>query len=130
MHARKGHHGHYSAPAEEGGEGIAKLLAAETAAAKIVAEARKARPRLGQSSPDRQERVKQAKAEAHREIAAYKAEREGAYQKMLSDATSGAAETAQRLQADSGRAIAQVEAEVDAARADVVALLVRYATTV
>jgi len=33
----------------------------------------------------KQERLKQAKAEAEREIAAYKAEREGAYQKKLAE---------------------------------------------
>ena len=33
----------------------------------------------------KQERLRQAKAEAEREIAAYKAEREGAYQKRLAE---------------------------------------------
>lgn len=33
----------------------------------------------------KQERLRQAKAEAEREIAAYKAEREGAYQKKLAE---------------------------------------------
>ena len=59
------------------GDGIQKLLAAETAAGQIVAEARKAK----------QERLRQAKAEAEREIAAYRAEREGAYQKKLAEVT-------------------------------------------
>lgn len=57
------------------GDGIQKLLAAETAASQIVAEARKAK----------QERLRQAKAEAEREIASYRAEREGAYQKKLAE---------------------------------------------
>jgi hypothetical protein len=37
----------------------------------------------------KQDRLKQARAEADREIAAYKAEREGAYQKKVSEVSSG-----------------------------------------
>jgi hypothetical protein len=122
------------------GDGIQKLLAAETAASQIVAEARKVRrgsgarraatgaharaPRRVHPRPSsrrahmhsrtpaaysppqttrsprpppnarraplaapqaKQERLRQAKAEAEREIAAYRAEREGAYQKKLAE---------------------------------------------
>lgn len=102
------------------GDGIQKLLAAETAAGGIVSEARKAK----------QERLRQAKAEAEREIAAYKAEREGAYQKKLAETTSGAAATSERLHKETELAIKQVQADVTASKKAVVDMLVKYATTV
>jgi hypothetical protein len=40
-------------------------------------------------SAAKQDRLKQARAEADREIAAYKAEREGAYQKKVSEVSPG-----------------------------------------
>ncbi|KAI8473062.1 MAG: transmembrane ATPase [Monoraphidium minutum] len=102
------------------GDGIQKLLAAESAAAQIVSEARKAK----------QERLRQAKAEAEREIAAYKAEREGIYQKKLQESTSGAAATSERLHKETELAIKQVQSDVAASKATVVDMLVKYATTV
>ncbi|GBF97687.1 transmembrane ATPase [Raphidocelis subcapitata] len=102
------------------GDGIQKLLAAETTAGQIVTEARKAK----------QERLRQAKAEAEREIAAYKAEREGAYQKKLAETTSGAAATSDRLHKETELAIKQVQADVTASKKAVVDMLVKYATTV
>jgi V-type H+-transporting ATPase subunit G len=152
------------------GDGIQKLLAAETAAGQIVAEARKVRayapggwptvaaksfavslltcfissctqsrtkhstptttPPLNQKQQAKQERLRQAKAEAEREIGAYKAEREAAYQRKLSEATSGAAAAADRMRAETEAAIAQVQKDVSAAKKGVVDMLVKYATTV
>ena len=96
-------------------DGIQKLLAAEQEAQRIVAEARKgvlllgevhaaAKGRLCQPSPaliitrswrgllappllnaGKADRLRQAKIEADKEIAAYKAEREGAYQKKVAE---------------------------------------------
>ncbi|KIY99836.1 V-type proton ATPase subunit G 2 [Monoraphidium neglectum] len=102
------------------GAGIQNLLSAEAEAGKIVAEARKAK----------QERLRQAKAEAEREIAAYRAEREGGYQKKLSETTSGAAATSDRLHKETEQAIKQVQSDVAASKGSVVDMLVRYATTV
>lgn len=82
-----------------GQDGIQRLLAAEQEAQKIVAKARKggrtlirtlAIIRLQFSPPllhcaDKAERLKQAKKEAEKEVAAYKQQREDAYQKRIKD---------------------------------------------
>uniref|UniRef100_A0A7S0RMW3 V-type proton ATPase subunit G n=1 Tax=Chlamydomonas leiostraca TaxID=1034604 RepID=A0A7S0RMW3_9CHLO len=105
---------------QPGADGIQKLLAAETEAQRIVSDSRKAK----------QDRLRQAKAEAEREIAAYRAEREGAYQKKLSEGTSGAQATAQRLANDTALQIQNIQAAVKAKKAQVVDLLVGYTSTV
>jgi len=101
-------------------DGIQKLLAAEQEASRIVAEARKAKS----------DRLRQAKAEAEKEIAAYKAEREGAYQKKLAESSSGAASTTERLKGETDRNILQVQADVKAKKSQVVDMLVGYVNTV
>ena len=96
-------------------DGIQKLLAAEQEAQRIVSEARKgdhlgflrhacssfsarssitlacfcadAYAGLVMIPAGKQERLRQAKAEAEKEIAAYRAEREGAYQKRIQEAS-------------------------------------------
>ena len=98
-----------------GTDGIQKLLAAEQDAQRIVSEARKGVPclpgtmyyssvayaaswsdmeivpreqQLNYSMPRiaaKSDRLRQAKAEAEKEIAAYRAEREGAYQKKIAE---------------------------------------------
>ena len=80
-----------------GQDGIQRLLAAEQEAQKIVAKARKgwrtfkrtvAMTRLQHPClccADKSERLKQAKKEAEKEVAAYKQQREDAYQKRIKD---------------------------------------------
>eukprot|EP00775_Hariotina_reticulata_P009598 gene9598-9761_t len=101
-------------------DGIQKLLAAEQEASRIVAEARKAKA----------ERLRQAKADAEREIAQYRAEREGAYQKKLSESSTGAASTLERMSKETEANIAQVHADVAAKKSQVVDLIVKYVTAV
>lgn len=101
-------------------DGIQKLLAAEQEAQRIVSESRKAK----------QERLRQAKAEADREIAAYRAEREGAYQKKVSEGASGAQATLQRLTAETNAQIQQIQASVKAKKPQMIELLTNYVTTV
>lgn len=101
-------------------DGIQKLLGAEQEASRIVAETRKAKA----------ERLRQAKAEAEKEIAAYRAEREGAYQKKLAESSSGAASTLERLTKETDANISQVHADVAAKKNLVVDLIVNHVTTV
>lgn len=81
-----------------GQDGIQRLLAAEQEAQKIVAKARKGigRPPVdllwllnGRAdlcpTADKQERLKQAKREAEKEIQSYKQQREDTYQKRIKD---------------------------------------------
>lgn len=103
-----------------GADGIQKLLAAETEAQRIVTEARRGK----------QERLRQAKAEADREIAAYRAEREGAYQKKVSEGSSGAAATLQRLTAETNMTVQQIQANVKAKKPQILDMLTNYVTTV
>ena len=85
-----------------GQDGIQKLLAAEMDAQRIVSDARKSEPvnayetcahalwgcdvwEWWLSFAGKTDRLRQAKAEAEKEIAAYRAEREGAYQKKVAE---------------------------------------------
>lgn len=102
------------------GDGIQKLLAAEQEAQRIIADARKAK----------QDRLRQAKAEAEKEIAAYRAEREGAYQKKLAEGSSGSAATFQRLSTETALQIRKIQEDVKLKKSTVVDMLLSYATTV
>ncbi|KAL6753051.1 transmembrane ATPase [Haematococcus lacustris] len=101
-------------------DGIQKLLAAETEAQRIVAEARQAKSN----------RLKQARAEADREVAAYKAEREGAYQKKVAEGSSGAQVTLQRLNTETTVTVQRIQGDVKAKKQQVVDLLNGYVTSV
>jgi V-type H+-transporting ATPase subunit G len=103
-----------------GTDGIKKLLDAEQEAQKIVNEARKFK----------QERLKQAKAEADKEIAAYKAEREGAYQKKLLESKTGSDNLYQRLNTETAGNIRAVQDDVRSKKSIVVDTLLGYVTTV
>mmetsp|Transcript_35548 Transcript_35548/g.105068 ORF Transcript_35548/g.105068 Transcript_35548/m.105068 type:complete len:115 (-) Transcript_35548:120-464(-) len=103
-----------------GGDGIQKLLAAEQEAQRIVSDARKAK----------QERMRQAKAEAEREIGAYRAEREGAYQKKVSEGSSGSQATFQRLTQETEANVARITEEVQAKKSEVAQALVKMTTSV
>jgi V-type H+-transporting ATPase subunit G len=101
-------------------DGIKKLMEAEQEAQKIVAEARKFKT----------ERLKQAKAEADKEIAAYRAEREGAYQKKLADSSSGSTSTFQRLSQETQMNITNLQNSVRAKKQAVLTSLLGYVATV
>ncbi|MEW5316704.1 MAG: hypothetical protein WDW38_008056 [Sanguina aurantia] len=103
-----------------GGDGISKLLAAESEAQRIVTEARKAKA----------DRLRQAKAEAEREIASYRAEREGAYQKKIAESSTGTQATLQRLNNETAIAIQRLQADVKSKKHLVVDMLLNYTTTV
>eukprot|EP00798_Chlamydomonas_sp_ICE-L_P028493 gene28493-31648_t len=103
-----------------GSDGIQKLLAAEQDAQRIVSDARKAK----------QDRLRQAKAEAEKEIAAYRAEREGAYQKKIAESSSGSQATFQRLASETSLSVQRIDADVRQKKQQIVDLLIGYATTV
>mmetsp|Transcript_36954 Transcript_36954/g.82165 ORF Transcript_36954/g.82165 Transcript_36954/m.82165 type:complete len:112 (+) Transcript_36954:110-445(+) len=103
-----------------GADGIQKLLAAETEAQRIVAEARKAK----------QDRLRQAKAEAEKEIGAYRAEREGAYQKKIAEGSSGSQATFQRLNSETALTVQKIQADVKQKKQQIVDLLLGYTTNV
>ncbi|PNH05757.1 V-type proton ATPase subunit G [Tetrabaena socialis] len=103
-----------------GSDGIQKLLAAEQEAQRIVNEARKAKG----------DRLRQAKVEAEKEIAAYRAEREGAYQKKISEGSTGSVATFQRLQSETALAVQKIQADVKAKKSDVMDMLMNYVTGV
>ncbi|GAX81554.1 hypothetical protein CEUSTIGMA_g13952.t1 [Chlamydomonas eustigma] len=103
-----------------GTDGIQKLLAAEQDAQKIVTEARKGKT----------DRLRQAKAEAEKEIAAYRAEREGAYQKKIAESSSGSQATFQRLTTETALTVQNIQADVKAKKQQIVDMLMAYTTTV
>ncbi|KAG2432270.1 hypothetical protein HXX76_009188 [Chlamydomonas incerta] len=103
-----------------GSDGIQKLLAAEAEAQRIVGDARKAKA----------DRLRQAKAEAEKEIGAYRAEREGAYQKKISEGSTGSQANFQRLQSETGLAVQKIQADVKAKKSEVLDMLMGYVGSV
>uniref|UniRef100_A0A7S3VT47 V-type proton ATPase subunit G n=1 Tax=Dunaliella tertiolecta TaxID=3047 RepID=A0A7S3VT47_DUNTE len=103
-----------------GADGIQKLLAAEQEAQRIVLEARRVK----------QERLREAKTEAEKEIAAYRAEREGLYQKKVSEGSSGSQATLQRLTQETGVEVAKVQDDVKAKKQQVVDMLYDHVVNV
>mmetsp|Transcript_10194 Transcript_10194/g.30700 ORF Transcript_10194/g.30700 Transcript_10194/m.30700 type:complete len:118 (+) Transcript_10194:228-581(+) len=103
-----------------GQDGIQKLLAAEKEAQEIVAKARKAKS----------DRLKQAKAEAEKEIEAYKQDRENAYQQKQSANTSNAGDTSKRLEEESKKAEADIKAGVSKNKQQVLDTLLNHVTAV
>ncbi|GFH24294.1 v-type proton ATPase subunit G, partial [Haematococcus lacustris] len=71
-----------------------------------------------------------ARAEADREVAAYKAEREGAYQKKVAEGSSGAQVTLQRLNTETTVTVQRIQGDVKAKKQQVVDLLNGYVTSV
>mmetsp|Transcript_19633 Transcript_19633/g.35401 ORF Transcript_19633/g.35401 Transcript_19633/m.35401 type:complete len:111 (-) Transcript_19633:197-529(-) len=103
-----------------GTDGVQKLLAAEQEANAVVTEAKKAKA----------DRLRQARAEADREITAYRAEREGAYQKKLAESSSGSQVNLQRLTSETNVAIQKINADVYAKKKQVVESLLKFVSTV
>ncbi|KAL4438188.1 hypothetical protein ABPG77_010549 [Micractinium sp. CCAP 211/92] len=103
-----------------GQDGIQRLLAAEQEAQAIVQKARKAKA----------DRLKQAKDEAEREIAAFKAEREADFKRKVSDHGSSSQDTSVRLAEESSRAVAHIQDAVQQKKKEVLELLMHHVTTV
>eukprot|EP00884_Botryococcus_braunii_P017243 jgi/Botrbrau1/4201/Bobra.0044s0006.1 len=103
-----------------GQDGIQRLLAAETEAQQIVAKARKAKA----------DRLKQAKAEAEKEIKAYKAQREEQYQKRIAEDSTNSGANIKRLEKEAGDAVAAVQANVTKNKQKVLDTLLGFVTDV
>lgn len=103
-----------------GQDGIQRLLAAEKEAQQIVANARKGKT----------DRLKQAKAEAEKEVKAYKQQREEAYQKRIADDSSSSGANVSRLEAESKEAIKTIQSSISAKKKEVSDQLLKYVTSV
>jgi V-type H+-transporting ATPase subunit G len=107
-----------SPPNMDSHDGIQKLLAAEQEAQGIVAAAR----------AEKTARLRQAKAEADAEIAAYRAQREEKYQGLVLSQTGDSTTRAARLEADCTAQIATVVAQVQANKKIVTNMLAQKVT--
>ncbi|CAL5221715.1 g3957 [Coccomyxa viridis] len=103
-----------------GQDGIQRLLKAEQEAQSIVTAARKAKS----------DRLKQAKQEAEKEIKAYKAQREEAFQKRMSDDSSTSGANVKRLESESAAAVKGIEKSISSKKKEVVETLLDYVTNV
>lgn len=100
-------------------DGIQKLLAAEQEAQAIVTAAR----------AEKTSRLRQAKAEADAEIAAYRAQREEKYQSLLRSRVGDSSARAARLETDAAAAIERVQAQVRAGKKAVTDMLAAKVTS-
>lgn len=93
-----------------GADGIQKLLAAESEAQRIVKAAR----------DEKLAKIKQAQSEAEREVAAYKAQREDTYRKMMEQGKGDAEGRLKTLTAETDSGIASMKGSVGARQEAVV----------
>ncbi|CAG9464691.1 unnamed protein product [Pedinophyceae sp. YPF-701] len=103
-----------------GQDGIKRLIAAEAEAQEIVSKARRAKT----------ERLKQAKAEAEREINAFKAQCDEGFRNAVTEGTTSSGSNLGKLQADMQAQISQVTRRAESQRPAVVKSLVSAVTTV
>lgn len=101
-------------------DGIQQLRAAEQEAQSIVASARQAKAA----------RLRQAKEEAEREVAAYRATREQEFNARVSAQGSNSGSATARLQSESDATVARLTQQMAASKDAVVSKLVRAVTTV
>eukprot|EP01026_Neomeris_dumetosa_P017190 TRINITY_DN16576_c0_g1_i1.p3 TRINITY_DN16576_c0_g1~~TRINITY_DN16576_c0_g1_i1.p3 ORF type:complete len:112 (-),score=31.20 TRINITY_DN16576_c0_g1_i1:244-579(-) len=106
--------------AAQGGEGIQKLLNAEADAQKVVEAARKGKA----------DRLRQAKEEAEKELTAFRAECEAAYQKKSAEGVAGNDKTFASLQQDANMAVSKISQEVSQKKSKVVDMLMKMVGTV
>ncbi|XP_057867790.1 V-type proton ATPase subunit G1 [Cryptomeria japonica] len=104
----------------KGQGGIQLLLAAEQEAQHIIASARAAKT----------VRLKQAKEEAEREIAAYRAQRESEFRKKVAESSGDSGSNVKRLEEETHIKIEQLKNEASKVSPEVVAMLMKYVTTV
>merc|ERR1711998_462865 len=102
------------------GHGIKELLQAEKEAGIIVAEAKKRR----------QEKMKQAKEDANRDIEEYRLTREREFQAYKDQHSTGGSQSSEALATQTQAAVGDLEREANSNRAKVVEMLVNYVTTV
>ncbi|XP_027366937.1 V-type proton ATPase subunit G-like [Abrus precatorius] len=100
--------------------GIQQLLAAEQEAQRIVNAAKN----------EKMARLKQAKEEAEKEIAEYRAQLEHAFQKKLSDSSGDSGANVKRLEQETDAKIHHLKTEAARISDDVAAMLLKYVTTV
>ncbi|KAE9619712.1 hypothetical protein Lal_00038140 [Lupinus albus] len=100
--------------------GIQQLLAAEQEAQRIVNAAKN----------EKLARLKQAKEEAEKEIAQYRAQLEREFQKKVSDSSGDSGANVKRLEQETDAKIAQLKKESARISDDVVTMLLKYVTTV
>ncbi|XP_074575589.1 V-type proton ATPase subunit G 1-like [Curcuma longa] len=100
--------------------GIQQLLAAEQEAQHIVNEARNAKTA----------RLKQAKEEAEKEIAAYRAQMEAEYQRKLAQTSGDSGANVKRLEQETEEKIHHLRSQAAAISDDVVQILLKHVTTV
>ncbi|KAK2401265.1 hypothetical protein P8452_08003 [Trifolium repens] len=100
--------------------GIQQLLAAEQEAQRIVNAAKN----------EKSARLKQAKEEAEKEIAEYRAKLEAEFQKKVSDSSGDSGANVKRLDQETEEKIHHLKTEAARISDDVVAMLLKYVTTV
>ncbi|KAL0317294.1 UNVERIFIED_CONTAM: V-type proton ATPase subunit G 1 [Sesamum angustifolium] len=100
--------------------GIQLLLAAEQEAQHIVNAARTAK----------QARLKQAKEEAEREIAEFRAQVEAEFQRKLAESSGDSGANVKRLEVETDEKIQHLKTEASRISPDVVSMLLRHVTTV
>ncbi|XP_065041221.1 V-type proton ATPase subunit G1-like [Musa acuminata AAA Group] len=100
--------------------GIHMLLAAEQEAQQIVSSARNLKTG----------RLKQAKDEAEREAAAYRASLEEDYQRKVSESTGSSGWNVKRLEKETETKIQNLKNASSAIHADVINMLLKHVTTV
>jgi len=104
----------------KGQGGIQLLLAAEQEAQHIVASARAAK----------MARLKQAKDEAEREIASYRAQRETEFRRKVAETSGDSGSNVKRLDEETKAKIEHLQNEASKVSPEVVAMLMKYVTTV
>uniref|UniRef100_A0A7C9DV58 V-type proton ATPase subunit G n=2 Tax=Opuntia streptacantha TaxID=393608 RepID=A0A7C9DV58_OPUST len=100
--------------------GIQLLLAAEQEAQHIVNAARQAK----------MARLKQAKEEAEKEIAEFRAHMEAEFQRKLAESSGDSGANVKRLEQETQIKIEQLKGQAASISPDVVQMLLKYVTTV
>jgi V-type H+-transporting ATPase subunit G len=100
--------------------GIQQLLAAEQEAQQIVNAARAAKSA----------RLRQAKEEAEREIAEYRAQMEAEFQRKVAESSGDSGANVKRLEQETAEKIAQLKQQAASISPEVIQMLLRHVTTV
>ncbi|XP_020211322.1 V-type proton ATPase subunit G [Cajanus cajan] len=108
------------AASNRGQGGIQQLLAAEQEAQRIVNAAKN----------EKLARLKQAKEEAEKEIAEYRAQLEYEFQKKLTESSGDSGANVKRLEQETEAKIHHLKTEAGRISGDVVTMLLKYVTSV
>ncbi|XP_006647747.1 V-type proton ATPase subunit G1-like isoform X2 [Oryza brachyantha] len=100
--------------------GIQQLLAAEQEAQQIVNAARNAKSA----------RLRQAKEEAEREIAEYRAQMEADFQRKVAESSGDSGANVKRLEQETDEKIVQLKQQAANVSPEVIQMLLRHVTTV